>query len=149
MKEAQIEEFRKKLTDDGFVKIIMYKLSAGERVVLAVTGKSMLPFLEEGRDSVILGKLQKRPKRGDIVLYRRKSGAYVLHRVVKRKDNIYWFSGDAQRKIEGPVSEDSLIAVCTGVLRGDKEYTKNSLFWLSYKRRFFKTKRKGENENGK
>lgn len=142
MKLAQIEEYRNKISDDGLVKIIMYKLSAGERVVLAVTGKSMLPFLEEGRDSVILEKIKREPKRGDIVLYRRKNGAYVLHRVVKRKKGSFWFSGDAQKRVEGPVKNSSLIAVCTGIIREEKEYSKNSLLWLIYKLKFLKTERK-------
>ena len=141
MKEAQIEEFRKKISDDGLVKIIMYKLSAGERVVLSVTGKSMLPFLEEGRDSVVLEKIKRQPKRGDIVFYRRKNGAYVLHRVVKRSRDCFWFSGDAQKRVEGPIKKSALIAVCTGVIREEKEYSKSSLLWLSYKFKFLKSHR--------
>lgn len=142
MKETELEAVRSRIGDSGFAKIIMYKLAAGETVQLAVTGKSMLPFLEEGRDSVILEKIKKPPKRGDIVLYCRKNGEYVLHRVVKRKKDFFWFSGDAQRRVEGPVGKRQLLAVCSGVVRGKKEYSKSSLLWLRYKRRFFKTERK-------
>lgn len=142
VREVDASELTKKISDDGLVKIILYKLSCGERVALTVTGNSMLPFLRDSKDSVILGKLEKPPKRGDIVFYRRKNGAYVLHRVVKRKGENYYFSGDAQLAVEGPIEKGCLLAVCESVVRDGKEISKNSPQWLSYKFRFFKTKRK-------
>ncbi|MDO4380636.1 MAG: S24/S26 family peptidase [Clostridia bacterium] len=141
MKKMTGEEFSKKLGDDGLVKIILYKLSCGEKVALTVTGNSMLPFLADGRDKVVLQKIEKLPKKGDIVFYRRKNGAYVLHRVVKRKGELFYFSGDAQLRVEGPVGKGQLLAVCKEVERDGKTIKSNSISWLSYKLRFFKAKR--------
>ena len=53
MREVDASELTKKISDDGLVKIILYKLSCGERVALTVTGNSMLPFLRDSKDSVI------------------------------------------------------------------------------------------------
>lgn len=142
MREVDATELTEKISDDGLVKIILYKLSCGEKVMLTVTGNSMLPFLRDGRDSVVLGKLEKPPKRGDIVFFKRANGAYVLHRVVKRKGDLYYFSGDAQRVVEGPIEKGRLLAICESVVRDKEEISKNSPLWLSYKLRFFKTKRK-------
>lgn len=141
MKKMTGEEFSKKLGDDGLVKIILYKLSCGEKVALTVTGNSMLPFLADGRDKVVLQKIEKLPKKGDIVFYRRKNGAYVLHRVVKRRGELFYFSGDAQLRVEGPVGKGQLLAVCKEVERDGKTIKSNSISWLSYKLRFFKAKR--------
>lgn len=141
MKKTTGEEFSKKLGDDGLVKIILYKLSCGEKVALTVTGNSMLPFLADGRDKVVLQKIEKLPKKGDIVFYRRKNGAYVLHRVVKRRGELFYFSGDAQLRVEGPVGKGQLLAVCKEVERDGKTIKSNSISWLSYKLRFFKAKR--------
>ena len=141
MKKMTGEEVSKKIGDDGLVKIILYKLSCGEKVALTVTGNSMLPFLADGRDKVILQKIEKLPKKGDIVFYRRKNGAYVLHRVVKRKGDLFYFSGDAQLRVEGPVGKGQLLAVCKEVERDGKTIKSGDISWLSYKLRFFKAKR--------
>lgn len=50
-------------------------------VVLTVTGGSMLPLLAGGRDRVTLGPVPERLRRGEVLLYRRADGSYVLHRL--------------------------------------------------------------------
>ena len=142
MKEAAGTELSKKIGDDGIVKIILCKLSCGEKVFLTVTGNSMLPFLADGRDRVVLQRIEKRPKKGDIIFYRRKNGAYVLHRVVGRRGEGFFFSGDAQTYVEGPVERGQLLACCVAAERDGKLIKKNSALWTLYKLRFFKTKRK-------
>jgi phage repressor protein C with HTH and peptisase S24 domain len=50
--------------------------------VLTATGSSMEPFLKGGRDRVTLVPPGARPvRRGDVVLFQRDCGAFVLHRV--------------------------------------------------------------------
>ena len=66
MKEAAATELSKKIGDDGIVKIILCKLSCGEKVFLTVTGNSMLPFLADGRDRVVLQRIEKRPKKATL-----------------------------------------------------------------------------------
>lgn len=134
----EMNVLREKIGDDGLVKIILYKLSCGEKVLLSVTGNSMKPFLFEGRDKVVLQKIKKPPKRGDIVFFRRKNGAYVLHRVAQKRGDVYYFSGDAQKRTEGPVGKKRLLAVCKEVIRDEKRISDKSPVWLLYKLRFFK-----------
>ena len=55
-------------------------LAEGRDVELLVKGNSMLPFLRNERDSVLLRKLDSVCK-GDIVLARIEPTRYVLHRV--------------------------------------------------------------------
>ena len=68
-------------------------LAEGIRVTLKVKGNSMLPFIRGGRDSVTL-EAPAGISRGDIVLARMGQGRYVLHRVIKIKDNIVVLMGD-------------------------------------------------------
>ena len=57
-------------------------------IPLLVTGTSMLPFLLDRRSVVYLEKDRSyQPKRGDIVLFLRPDGAWVLHRVVRLLPN--------------------------------------------------------------
>ena len=52
-------------------------------VPVPIKGNSMVPFLREG-DTVYLNSLTNEPKRGDVVLFRRADGSFVLHRIAKR-----------------------------------------------------------------
>ena len=47
----------------------------------------MFPLLKDNRDSFKLEKITSKPKKKDIVLYKRDNGQYVLHRIIKEKDN--------------------------------------------------------------
>ncbi len=141
MSKTAAEQLADKLGSDGFARLVAYKLADGENVTLNVTGDSMLPFLADGRDTVTLKKIERLPRKGDIVLYQRSSGAYVLHRVVKRKKGALYFSGDAQTRIEGPIAPRQLIGVCQSVCRNGKTLSPRNAVWIIYKHRFFKTKR--------
>ena len=66
-------------------------LEQGQEVVLTVTGNSMAPFLRHGRDRVVLVKAADPAalQPGDIPLFRRTNGRFVLHRIVERDDGEY------------------------------------------------------------
>ena len=64
-----------KLTADELTQL----LDKGNEIVLNPKGKSMLPFIRQGRDKVKLGRPMK-IKQGDIVLACI-NGRYLLHRV--------------------------------------------------------------------
>ena len=58
------------------------QLAHGE-ALLPVTGNSMWPLLADGRDMVRLARLDRRVQRGDIALYQKADGSYLLHRVIR------------------------------------------------------------------
>ena len=62
-------------------QVLGFQLSRG-RAVLSVTGGSMHPLLRQ-RDLVRLAAAGRALRQGDVILYRRTDGRYVLHRVVK------------------------------------------------------------------
>lgn len=70
------------------------------RVPVPVTGSSMVPFLHNG-DMVYLDLPDTPLKRGDIVLYTRSGGQYVLHRIIRVcGDGSFVLVGDAQEERE-------------------------------------------------
>lgn len=89
----------------------------GMSYAVAVRGRSMFPCLLDGVSVVYLRKPKAgeySPKKGDIVFFRRKSGAYVLHRIYKvKKDATLVINGDAQNWFE----ETEVSAVCGVVER--------------------------------
>ena len=101
----------------------------GKEVVIPVSGGSMSPFLVGGRDYVMLEKaVIYRLKKGDIVLYQRENGQFVLHRIWKIKRKKFYMIGDGQSKAEGPVGQEKIRAVVSKIKRKGKWIEKKS-FW--------------------
>ena len=112
----------------------------GEGFVFAeFTGTSMNPLLKQGRDKVLIKKPVKRLKKGDVALYKRKDGSFVLHRVYKVLQSSYVFWGDNHFILEYGVRDENVLGVCTGYYKGEKfisfdksfKYKIYKSFWCS------------------
>lgn len=73
-----------------------------------VFGTSMEPFLFNG-DNVTLKRVSKY-KKNDVILYIRKNGQFVLHRINKVKKDYFVLLGDNQSRREFPIYEDQIVA---------------------------------------
>ncbi len=112
-------------------RILLLQLEKGGKTSLTVTGCSMLPLLHHGRDRVELVTPGQRQQAGDIVLYRRKNGQYVLHRIIAVTENGYLCCGDNQVEKE-PVAHSQLLAVTSGIIRKGKPCDIQSLGYRVY-----------------
>lgn len=88
------------------------------RLIYTNVGDSMQPLIRQGRDLVVIepppaGRL----KRFDVPLYRRGSGQYVLHRILKVRENDYVLCGDNRRHKETGITDGNIIGVLTAVIR--------------------------------
>ncbi|MDD3692467.1 MAG: S24/S26 family peptidase [Oscillospiraceae bacterium] len=93
-------------------------LDNGLDVILTVTGNSMQPLLEHNRDQVVLQKPEaSKLKKGDVPLYIRKNGQYVLHRIVAVNEGVYTMLGDAQTVLEKGIKPEQIVAVAKGFYR--------------------------------
>ena len=118
--EVLLEEYRRILAEEPEV----------EALPLVISGSSMTPFLVHGRDTVYLSRLERPARRGDMLLYQRSCGQYVLHRVWKvEKDGTFTMVGDAQVELERGIREDQIIAVVTSVIRKGKRMGPGSFWW--------------------
>ena len=113
--------------------LIEEKLAAGGEVVFKPRGMSMLPLIRQGVDSVVLESAEK-PQKGDVILYRRQNGQFVLHRIVGRNDDGYVLCGDNQFVFEYGVTEDLVIGVMKGIWRGKKYVPCTRVSYRIYKR---------------
>lgn len=103
------------------------------QVTVPVTGGSMVPFLHSG-DTAYLDPLPVTLKRGDIVLYRRANGDYVLHRICRiRSDGSFLIAGDAQQRLEILPDRSYLRGIVSAVRHGGKLLTPGSLRWQLYR----------------
>ncbi len=112
------------------IPFIVSLLENGKRARMSVTGMSMYPFLRSGVDTVELSPVNFDDIRvGDMVLGRRTSGEYIMHRVFKKDDDNFYMIGDAQTELDGPYSRQQLIAGVYRVWRKDKLIDCSNKFW--------------------
>lgn len=87
------------------------------RLVYTTRGMSMRPLLRQGKDVVVIEKPKEHWKKYDAVLFLRKNGQYVLHRILKVCGDRYWIVGD--NCVSGEMVEgDQIIGLLTSVRRG-------------------------------
>ena len=105
-------------------------LREGKTIRIFPQGYSMYPMFVPGRDEAVItaadtGKLH----RGDVVLYRRKSGILVLHRIYRRKGTVFYMVGDHQKEIEGPIYAEQIKGILVVfVRRGKMINTRNPIY---------------------
>lgn len=100
-------------------------------VDLPVQGKSMRPFLKEGRDTIQLVKPDGQFKKGDIVVYRRNE-KYLLHRIVAVGTETVSIAGDDEFQPDTGVDRDRIVAVVSKIRRDGKIIDKNDIIWKFY-----------------
>lgn len=95
-----------------YLDTVVTLLREGEsQIPVRISGTSMAPFLHPG-DVVWLFRPVRPCRVGDIVLFTRPEGSYVLHRIVKKKDGAFLVLGDGQCVPE-PVQPERIQAVAT------------------------------------
>lgn len=89
-------------------------------VVHTNKGTSMMPLLRENRDLMVIRKRGAgRFHKYDAVLFRRDSGEYVLHRILRVNPDSYWIVGD--NCISGEtVREEQVLGILTEIVRDGK-----------------------------
>ena len=113
-------------------ELILPLLEQGTDVELTATGNSMRPLWRHKKDVIKLTAVDiQNIKKWDVLLFRRESGAYVLHRVVKVRENVVDFLGDGQFSIEKDIPKSQILAKVKGYKRNGGEY--KSVENLGYK----------------
>lgn len=119
-----------------YIKILLEIMKSDKTVSLTVAGDSMEPFLKDSRDRVFLRAIDNTDniRKGDIVLFERSTGQYVLHRVYKKERDIFYFIGDGQGTAEGPLYPEQLKAFVQGAEINGRVCFPGSLRWEFFRR---------------
>ena len=88
-------------------------------VISPVKGDSMLPMLDEKKDSVKIVPVKDKLQKYDLPLYRRPGGQLVLHRIIDVKKNCYIICGDNRKELE-KVPHRWVIGVTEGFFKDGK-----------------------------
>lgn len=115
------------------VAVIEQPLKEGKEAAFTVRGNSMWPLLLSGRDKVTVKQFDKYRKY-DVVLYRRESGKYVLHRIIGVKNNAFVLAGDGETEKEYPIYPDQILAKAISGVRKGKPFSCNTFGYKVYSR---------------
>lgn len=122
------------LTPEELIPPLLGLLEETDCVPLVISGGSMCPFLVHGRDTVYLSKVHPPLKQGDMILYRRDSGKYVLHRIYRVEDGSYTLLGDAQTQLEPGIRPDQVLASISMVCRKGKLLKPGCFWWFFFEK---------------
>lgn len=129
-----------KVNMETLLPFIQEAFNRGVDFQIPITGTSMNPLLYQNRDFVKIVKPDLPLKTGDIPLYRRDDGAFVLHRVVGIKENgEYIMCGDNQFVLEYGITDKNIIGVAKKLIIDGKEIDVDSdADYLKHKEKFLK-----------
>lgn len=115
------EKLTKQVSYEDILPFIEQSLSAGKDIRFKPRGTSMLPFIRQNTDEVILTAFKGKLNRYDIIFYRRPNGQFVLHRYLKKSsDGGYLIRGDHQTEIEKGITDENIIGVVKSVIRKNR-----------------------------
>lgn len=106
------------VTDFDGCEIEKALLEEGE-ITVCTSGISMYPMLRHRRDTVVIKKPDREPKKHDVVLYRAESGKLILHRVIKLRPDCLVIRGDNLLNLEY-VKKERIIGVLKEFYRGGR-----------------------------
>lgn len=129
-----------KLNMEALLPFIEEAFNRGVDFQIPITGTSMNPLLYQNRDFVKIQKPTLPLEIGDIPLYRRADGAFVLHRVVGIKENgEYIMCGDNQFILEHGIKDSNIIGIAkTLVINGKEIDVETDAEYLKHKEKYLR-----------
>jgi len=108
------------------------QLAQNGKLIYTNKGDSMMPLIKQDRDLLIIEPAIGRLKKYDVPLYKRDSGQYVLHRILKVREDDYVICGDNRWVKEYGIQDRHIIGVLTAVVRNGKEISVNNWKYKLY-----------------
>ena len=115
-----------------YVSVLKEMTEQGLEVATTVSGTSMEPFLLHERDRIYFRRPEGPIQKGDMVFFQRKTGEYVMHRVMKVRKGQYYLAGDHQTFLEGPIEAQQIFAKVVSVERAGVWLTEQDALWKFY-----------------
>ena len=114
------------IPNDLFFEQVKERLNAGQKVKIPVAGRSMEPFLQNG-DLVVLKRFEENDLTNGKIVLAYFNNAYVLHRIVRIKENTVTLAGDGNIQQVEIITDKDILAVVIQAYRGEKELSINTL----------------------
>lgn len=122
---------RTELADNLLLSNIRQLVLEGKLVTIEVEGINMHPFLEGGRDQVIIGAFERLMK-GDLVLAEIHASQYALLRIIDIKGSRVTLKGDGNRRRTQVCNSIDIVGVAVALIRKNKYLACNGWQWKLY-----------------
>ena len=122
---------RVEISNDILLSSVRRLIEEGHTATIRVKGVSMRPFLEDGRDSVVLAAADTL-KKGDVVLAEIARGQYVLHRIIKMDGTALTLMGDGNPKGTEKCRIVDVAGIAIALIRKGKTVECDSCKWRVY-----------------
>lgn len=109
-------------------------------VAFAPNGNSMWPFIKNHKQTVIVERVEEPVELYDVVLFVRKDGSLVLHRVIGLSEKMLTVCGDSLLSLER-IRKDRVIGVMTGFYKGKKIVPSRQIKYLKKVKNWYKRKK--------
>lgn len=101
-------------------------------LVTSIVGNSMMPLLREDKDTVLIKPKTRVLKKYDVVLFQRENKKYVLHRIIKIKNNNLIICGDNRIHKDYDIHSEDIIGIMEGYYKKEKFISINSFWYKVY-----------------
>lgn len=96
--------------------VLEREILSGRPLVTFTSGDSMEPLLFDQDTRVVIQKAEGTLKKGDLPVYRRPSGQFVMHRIIRADEVNYYTRGDNRYGTER-VPKEWVLGVVTEIYR--------------------------------
>lgn len=117
------------ISNEDFFREIITQINRKKEVKILAKGNSMLPFIRNMRDSIVLSLLRERFKIGDVVLARTNTGSFVIHRIEMIEGTCVTLRGDGNICETEICNANDILADVIKVIRNGKTIRKDSIKW--------------------
>lgn len=94
---------------------------SGKPVVSLTVGDSMEPLLHDRSTRVVIRRADRPLRPGELPLYRRPNGQFIMHRIIRADADHYYTRGDNRAGLE-TVPKAWVLGVVTEIYRGDRHF---------------------------
>ena len=127
-----------KISLSSLLPFIEEAFERGTTFKIPITGTSMNPLLYEKRDFVFIKKPEFPLAIGDVPLYRRRDGHFVLHRIVGINEKGYVLCGDNQFLLEEGITDTNIIGVVCEMNIDGKKVSTDDKGYIKHKEKYVK-----------
>lgn len=109
------------------------EILSGRPVVTLTSGDSMEPLLYHQSTRVVVMKVQGDLQKGDLPVYKRPAGKFVMHRIIRIDKEAYYTRGDHRCGLER-VPKEWVLGVVTEIYRKKRHFSVNHTGYRLYVR---------------
>lgn len=107
------------------------EIASGKPTVTVTVGDSMEPLLFHRSSRVVIVKTDTELKKNELPMYKRPSGQFVMHRIIKVDKDFYYTRGDNRTGLE-KVPKAWVQGVVTEIYRKGKHFSVTNPWYRCY-----------------